>query len=87
MVITPSEPWSIHEDSTGEFALMPDAAPDNDVLFWEDVYPIDPQQARTRSAADRQRTARVAPAQPRGFTSQRRARARSAAACPPRSST
>jgi hypothetical protein len=41
MVITTSEPWSIHEDSTGEFALMPDAAPDNDVLFWEDVYPIE----------------------------------------------
>jgi hypothetical protein len=41
MVITPSEPWSIHEDSTGEFALTPDAAPDNSVLFWEDVYPID----------------------------------------------
>ena len=41
MVITTSEPWSIHEDSTGEFALMPGAAPDNDVLFWEDVYPIE----------------------------------------------
>ena len=41
MVITPSEPWSIHEDSTGEFALTLDAAPDNSVLFWEDVYPIE----------------------------------------------
>ena len=41
MVITTSEPWSIHEDSTGEFALTLDAAPDNDVLFWEDVYPIE----------------------------------------------
>jgi hypothetical protein len=41
MVITPSEPWSIHEDSTGEFSLTSDAAPDNDVLFWEDVYPIE----------------------------------------------
>jgi len=39
MVITPSEPWSIHEDSTGEFALTLDAAPQNSVLFWEDVYP------------------------------------------------
>jgi hypothetical protein len=41
MVITPSEPWSIHEDSTGEFALTLDAAQDNSVLFWEDVYPIE----------------------------------------------
>jgi hypothetical protein len=40
MVITPGEPWSIHEDSTGEFALTLDAAPVNSVLFWEDVYPI-----------------------------------------------
>jgi hypothetical protein len=39
MVITPGEPWSIHEDSTGEFALTLDAAPENSVLFWEDVYP------------------------------------------------
>jgi hypothetical protein len=44
MVITPSEPWSIHEDSTGEFALTLDAAPDNSVLFWEDVYPIEHDQ-------------------------------------------
>lgn len=41
MVITPSEPWSIHEDSTGEFSLMPDTEPYNDVLFWEDVYPVE----------------------------------------------
>jgi hypothetical protein len=41
MVITTSEPWSIHEDSTGEFGLMLNAAPDNEVLFWEDVYPIE----------------------------------------------
>jgi len=33
MVITPGEPWS----STGEFALTLDAAPDDSVLFWEDV--------------------------------------------------
>jgi hypothetical protein len=46
MVITPSEPWSIHEGSTGEFSLTLDAAPDNDVLFWEDVYPIDPDNER-----------------------------------------
>jgi hypothetical protein len=38
MVITPGEPWSIHEDSTGEFALTLDAAPEDSVLFWEDVY-------------------------------------------------
>jgi hypothetical protein len=41
MVITPSEPWSIHEDSTGEFSLTLDAAPVNSVLFWEDVYPVE----------------------------------------------
>ena len=34
MVITPREPWSIHEDSTGEFSLTLDAAPVNSVLFW-----------------------------------------------------
>jgi hypothetical protein len=33
MVITTREPWSIHEDSTGEFALTLDAAPQNSVLF------------------------------------------------------
>jgi hypothetical protein len=41
MVVTPREPWSIHEDSTGEFSLTLDAAPVNSVLFWEDVYPIE----------------------------------------------
>lgn len=41
MVITPGEPWSIHEDSTGEFSLTLDAEPANSVLFWEDVYPIE----------------------------------------------
>jgi hypothetical protein len=41
MVVTPSAPWSIHEDSTGEFSLTLDATPQNSVLFWEDVYPIE----------------------------------------------
>jgi hypothetical protein len=41
MVITLDEPWSVREDSTGEFHLTLDAAPVNDVLFWEDVYPIE----------------------------------------------
>jgi hypothetical protein len=39
LVISPSEYWSIHEDSTGEFALTRDASPADSVLFWEDVYP------------------------------------------------
>ena len=41
MVITPAEPWSVHEDSTGEFALTLDATPENGVYFWEDVYPVE----------------------------------------------
>jgi hypothetical protein len=49
MVITPSEPWSIHEDSTGEFSLTLDANPVNSVLFWEDVYPIDAHGQRVSS--------------------------------------
>jgi hypothetical protein len=48
MVITPSEPWSIHEDSTGEFSLTLDAKPVNSVLFWEDVYPIGRSGQRVR---------------------------------------
>jgi hypothetical protein len=46
MVITPREPWSIHEDSTGEFSLTLDAAPVNSVLFWEDVYPVNKDGSR-----------------------------------------
>ena len=41
MVITLDEPWSSHEDSTGEFALTLDATPENGVFFWEDVYPVE----------------------------------------------
>lgn len=46
MVITTREPWSIHEDSTGEFSLTLDATPENSVQFWEDVYPIDAHARR-----------------------------------------
>jgi len=36
--------WTSREDSTGEFVASPLYAPDqNDVLFWEDVYPIEPK--------------------------------------------
>lgn len=41
MVITLEEPWSSHEDSTGEFGLTLDATPENGVYFWEDVYPVE----------------------------------------------
>ena len=41
MVITPAESWSVHEDSTGEFALELGSTPWNAVYFWEDVYPLE----------------------------------------------
>ena len=41
MVVELNEPWSSHEDSTGEFALTLDATPENGVFFWEDVYPVE----------------------------------------------
>ena len=41
MVVQLNEPWSSHEDSTGEFALTLDATPENGVYFWEDVYPVE----------------------------------------------
>jgi len=34
--------WTSKEDSTGEFQTSPPSAPDNDILFWEDVYPVEP---------------------------------------------
>lgn len=40
MVVTLDEPWGVHEDSTGEFALELDSDPAFLVLFWEDVYPV-----------------------------------------------
>jgi hypothetical protein len=41
MVITPTESWNVHEDSTGEFALELGSTPWNAVYFWEDVYPLE----------------------------------------------
>jgi hypothetical protein len=43
MVVTLDEPWSLHEDSTGEFALILRSTPENAVFFWEDVYPVENQ--------------------------------------------
>src|SRR5262249_44096734 len=43
--------WSSHEDSSGELALTPDATPNNDVLFWEDVYPVS-RYARVKGVPD-----------------------------------
>jgi hypothetical protein len=35
--------WTSREDSTGEFVVSPSDVPDeNDILFWEDVYPVEP---------------------------------------------
>jgi hypothetical protein len=37
--------WTSREDSTSEFVASPLYAPDeNDVLFWEDVYPVEPPE-------------------------------------------
>lgn len=41
MVVTLDEPWNVHEDSTGEFALEFESGSDNFVVFFEDVYPIE----------------------------------------------
>ena len=41
MVITLGEPWGVHEDSTGEFALELHSDPTMLLLFWEDVYPVE----------------------------------------------
>jgi hypothetical protein len=39
--------WTSKEDSTGEFQTSPPGAPDNDILFWEDVYPVRPPGGAT----------------------------------------
>ena len=44
MVITLDEPWGVHEDSTGEFALELNSDPTMLLLFWEDVYPVVDEQ-------------------------------------------
>jgi hypothetical protein len=45
--------WTSREDSTGEFQASPPDDPDEDVLFWEDVYPVEPPDgATTWVAAD-----------------------------------
>jgi hypothetical protein len=42
MWLTLDDGWTSREDSTGEFALSPRSSPDDqDVLFWEDVYPVE----------------------------------------------
>jgi hypothetical protein len=42
--------WTSREDSTGEFVVSPLSNPDGeDILFWEDVYPVEP----TPGGADR----------------------------------
>ena len=44
MTITLDAPMTSNEDSTGEFHLTPDelGPTSRDILFWEDVYPLDP---------------------------------------------
>jgi hypothetical protein len=40
--------WTSREDSTGEFVVSPLYAPDeNDILFWEDIYPVKPPHGAT----------------------------------------
>jgi hypothetical protein len=41
MQLTFDEAWTSGEDSTGEFAIAPAAAPENGVFFWQDVYPVE----------------------------------------------
>jgi hypothetical protein len=42
MRLTLDAGWTSREDSTGEFVVSPVYAPDvNDILFWEDVYPVE----------------------------------------------
>jgi hypothetical protein len=40
--------WTSREDSTSEFVASPLSAPDeNDVFFWEDIYPVEPANGST----------------------------------------
>ena len=53
MRLTFDSGWTSREDSTGEFQASPPEAPEEDILFWEDVYPVEPPgRAKTWVSAD-----------------------------------
>jgi hypothetical protein len=41
MLLTFDAGWMSEEDSTSEFSVMSLAAPENGIVFWEDVYPLE----------------------------------------------
>ena len=84
MVITPSEPWSIHEDSTGEFSPHPRCGARNSVLFWEDVYPTE-HNILVPGVRLTVKGLLGWLQNPRGSTYQPRVRSTIGATCPPRS--
>jgi hypothetical protein len=51
MQLTFDSGWTSREDSTGEFHASPLDDPDEDILFWEDVYPVRPPGGATTWAA------------------------------------
>jgi hypothetical protein len=63
MTLTFDSGWTSREDSTGEFVVSPQSAPDeNDILFWEDVYPVEPPHgATTWSSSDRMKRIKGVP--------------------------
>lgn len=53
MRLTFDSGWTSREDSTGEFQASPPDAPEQDILFWEDVYPVEPPGgAKTWASVD-----------------------------------
>jgi len=51
MRLTFDSAWTSREDSTGEFHASPLDDPDEDILFWEDVYPVRPPGGATTWAS------------------------------------
>ena len=51
MRLTFDSGWTSREDSTGEFQASPPDAPEEDILFWEDVYPVRPPDRATTWAS------------------------------------
>jgi hypothetical protein len=46
MKLTFDAGWTSREDSTGEFHASPLDTPENDIDFWEDVYPVKPNTVK-----------------------------------------
>jgi hypothetical protein len=51
MRLTFDSGWTSREDSTGELHASPLDDPDEDILFWEDVYPVRPPGGATTWAS------------------------------------